>query len=82
LAKRVPRVKIEGKAVPTPTSIRGIDWDLGDIVTLDYRGYRDNYRINAVSISVSNGVVTEDVQWEAVNIAGFGTDMAEEITKL
>jgi hypothetical protein len=82
LAKRVPRVKIEGKAVPTPTSIRGIDWDLGDIVTLDYRAYRDNYRINAVSINISNGVVTEDVQWEAVNIAGFGTDMTEEITKL
>lgn len=82
LAKRVPRVKIEGKAVPTPTSIRGINWDLGDIVTLDYRGYRDNYRINAVSVSISNGVVTEDVQWEAVNIAGYGTDMTEDIIKL
>jgi hypothetical protein len=79
LAKRVPRIKIEGKAVPTPSSIRGIHWDVGDIVTLDFRGYRDNYRISAVSVSISNGVINEDVQWEAVNITGVGTDTAMEI---
>lgn len=79
LAKRVPRIKIEGKAVPTPNCIRGIHWNVGDIVTLDFRGYRDDYRITAVSISISNGVINEDVQWEAINITGVGTDTAMEI---
>ena len=79
LAKRMPRVKIQGKAVNNPSSVRGIHWDVGDIVTLDYRGYRDNYRINAVSVSISNGVVNEDVQWEAVDVAGLGGDIAVEI---
>ena len=78
LLKRVPRIKIEGKAVPTPNSIRGIHWDVGDIVTLDYRGYRDNYRINAISVSISNGTVNEDVQWEAVDVAGYGPDTTYE----
>lgn len=78
LMKRTPRVKIEGKAVPTPSSIRGLHWDVGDLVTLDYRGYRDNYRINAVSVSISNGTVTEDVQWEAVDVAGYGEDTTND----
>ena len=78
LMKRTPRVKIEGKAVPTPSSIRGLHWDVGDLVTLDYRGYRDNYRINAVSVSISNGTVNEDVQWEAVDVAGYGEDTTND----
>ena len=78
LLKRVPRVKIEGKAVLTPSSIRGLHWDVGDLVTLDYRGYRDNYRINAVSVSISNGTINEDVQWEAVDVAGYGEDTTND----
>jgi hypothetical protein len=64
--------------VPTPSSIRGLHWDVGDLVTLDYRGYRDNYRINAVSVSISNGTINEDVQWEAVDVAGYGEDTTND----
>lgn len=81
LMKRMPRIKIEGKAVPTPASIRGRDWDVGDIVTLDFRGFRDNYRITAVNVSISNGQISEDVQWEQVDIAGFGGDTSDEISQ-
>ena len=80
LRKRTARIKIEGTAVTTPDSIRGLHWDVGDIITLEFRGFRDNYRIVAVSVSVSNGIVTEDVQWEQVDPYGFGGDIANEIS--
>ena len=81
LLKKIPRIKIEGKAVPTPTSIRGRDWDVGDIVTLDFRGFRDDYRITAVNVSISNGQISEDVQWEQVDISGFGKDTSDTISQ-
>lgn len=81
LLRKMPRIKIEGKAVPTPTSIRGRDWDVGDIVTLDFRGFRDDYRISAVNVSISNGQITEDVQWEQIDISGFGGDTSDEISQ-
>ena len=79
LQKRTARVRIEGKAVPTPTSIRGIHWDIGDIVTVEFRGYRENFRIVAVAVSINNGIITEDVQWEQVDLYGLGGDLLNEI---
>lgn len=79
LTKRTARIKIEGKAVPTPSSIRGLHWDVGDIVTVDFRGYRDDYRITAVNITINNGNVEEKVQWEQVNLYGLGKDVLDEI---
>jgi hypothetical protein len=82
LAKRTTRIKIEGIAVPTPSSIRGIHWDLGDIVTVDFRGYRDDYRITAVNVTINNGNVVEKVQWEQVNLYGLGKDASDEISPI
>lgn len=80
LRRRLPRVVIEGKAVPTPQSIRGIHWDVGDIVTCEFRGFRDNYRITAVNVSVTNNNITEDVQFEKQDFAGFGVDISDDIS--
>lgn len=80
LRKRTARVKIEGKAVTTPDSIRGIHWDVGDIVTVEFRGFRENFRIVAVQVSIENGNVSEEVQWEQVDLFGFGGDMRDEIS--
>jgi len=80
LAKKTTRIKIEGTAVPTPSSIRGIHWDLGDIVTVDFRGYRDDYRITAINVTINNGNVEEKVQWEQVNLYGLGKDASDEIS--
>jgi hypothetical protein len=80
LRKKTARVKIEGTALPTPDSIRGIHWDVGDIVTLEFRGYRDDYRITAVQVNIEGGVITEDVQWEQVDLFGFGGDTSDEIS--
>lgn len=80
LAKKTTRIKIEGKSVPTPNSIRGLHWDVGDIVTLDFRGYRDDYRITAVNVTINNGNVEEKVQWEQVDLYGVGQDAQDEIS--
>lgn len=80
LIKKTARIKIEGKAVPTPSSIRGLHWDVGDIVTVDFRGYRDDYRITAVNVTINNGNVEEKVQWEQVNLYGIGQDAQDEIS--
>jgi hypothetical protein len=80
LTKKTTRIKIEGNAVPTPNSIRGLHWDVGDIVTVDFRGYRDDYRITAVNVTINNGNVDEQVQWEQVNLYGLGQDASDEIS--
>jgi hypothetical protein len=80
LTKKTTRIKIEGSAVPTPSSIRGVHWDLGDIVTVDFRGYRDDYRITAVNVTINSGNVEEKIQWEQVNLYGLGKDASDEIS--
>jgi hypothetical protein len=47
---------------------------------VDFRGYRDDYRITAINVTINNGNVEEKVQWEQVNLYGLGKDASDEIS--
>jgi hypothetical protein len=57
-----PRITLEGDLVETPATTRGIHFDLGDIVTVEYRGKQYDCRLDVIHETVSQGRRRSQIQ--------------------
>lgn len=62
-----PRITLTGDLVETPGTTRGIHFDLGDIVTVEFRGKQYDVRLDVVKETVSKGGRRSQVQLRSVS---------------
>lgn len=60
------RITFTGSLIDTPATTRGIHYDLGDIVTAEYRGQQYDVRLDVIHVRVSSGTMTQQVQLRSV----------------
>lgn len=62
-----PRITLTGDLVETPGTTRGIHFDLGDLVTVEFRGKQYDCRLDVVKETVSRGGRRSQVQLRSVS---------------
>lgn len=62
-----PRITLTGDLVETPKATRGIHFDLGDLVTVEFRGKQYDCRLDVVKETVSKGGRRSQVQLRSVS---------------
>lgn len=60
------RITLTGDLVDTPATMRGIHYDLGDLVTARHRGQQYDVRLDVIHVSLSGGKFTQRVQLRSI----------------
>lgn len=62
-----PRITLTGELVETPSTTRGIHFDLGDVVTVEFRGKQYDCRLDVIHETVSQGRRRSQIQLRSVS---------------
>lgn len=57
-----PRITFQADIVETDVCTRGIHYDLGDLITAEFRGQQYDCRLDTINVSVRDGVQTSKAQ--------------------
>lgn len=61
LRAAIPRYDVQADLVETPNTTRGLQFDLGDLLTVEHRGQQYDVRFDAVSVKVQGGKINQSI---------------------
>lgn len=61
LRAAIPRYDVKADLVETPSTTRGLQFDLGDLLTVEHRGQQYDVRLEAVAVKAQGGKINQSI---------------------